>query len=102
MVMMLVLSASAAFAGEAKGPPGPDGATGGKTPIKALQSEETPAGPANSICAFSGLNDVIEDAEPTQTQSYGTFLVEFGKDFVDTEIGPPGVNCKGFPTFPAP
>ena len=70
-VMMLVLSASAASAGEVKGPPGPHGAEGGATPIATYQ--------ANSICSFSGLNDEItyegEFPEPTQTQSYGTFLV---------------------------
>ncbi len=71
MVMMLVLSASAALAGEVKGPPGPGGAEGGETPIASYR--------AKSICSFSGLNDEITTEgpfpEPTQTQSYGTFLV---------------------------
>ena len=34
--------------------------------------------------------------EPTQTQSYGTFIVLFGKDAVDNnpEGGPPGLACN--------
>jgi hypothetical protein len=90
MVIMLVFSAGAALAGEVKGPPGPDGAEGGTTPIASYR--------AHSICAFSGLNDVIEESEPTQTQSYGTFLV-FLKNAFDLEtakaiLPSPGVACR--------
>ncbi len=53
---------------------------------------------ANSICAFSGLNDVIDEEEPTQTQSFGTFLVLL-KNVFDLEtakgiLGSPGVECR--------
>jgi len=60
-----------AGAGEVKGPPGPGGAEGGPTPVAGFWTGDGAA----SICSFSGLNDLIEEEEPTQTQSYGTFLV---------------------------
>jgi hypothetical protein len=60
----------AAFAGETKGPPGEGGAQGGPTPIDGFWTGDG----AGSICSFSGLNDVIDETEPTQTQSYGTFM----------------------------
>jgi hypothetical protein len=72
LVLLLVVAlAPAASAGEVKGPPGEGGAEGGPTPIAGFWWGEGAA----SICSFSGLNDVIEETEPTQTQSYGTFLV---------------------------
>ena len=77
LVMLLVMSlASAASAGEVKGPPGEGGAEGGPTPIAGFWFGEGAA----SICSFSGLNDAIPGDDPefpelTQTQSYGTFLV---------------------------
>ena len=95
MVMVLVLSASAALAGEVKGPPGPGGAEGGATPVASYQ--------ARSICSFSGLNDEItydgEFPEPTQTQSYGTFLVliksfGFSAQEVKQMLPSPGVACN--------
>ncbi len=79
LVLLVMALAPVASAGEVKGPPGPDGATGGFTPIGGGGFWAGEA--AASICSFSGLNDVIitdptsEDFEPTQTQSYGTFLV---------------------------
>jgi hypothetical protein len=70
--LLLVLAvAPAAGAGESRGPSGPGGATGGTTPIDGFW---TGTGAA-SICSFSGLNDIIDETEPTRTQSYGTFLV---------------------------
>lgn len=79
LVMLLVMTlASVASAGEVKGPPGPGGAQGGSTPIDGFWSGDGAA----SICSFSGLNDVIDESEPTQTQSYGTFLVLI-KDALD-------------------
>ena len=97
-LLMVLALAPAASAGEVKGPSGPDGAQGGTTPIDNFWS----GGGAASICSFSGLNDVIvtdpEDPgfEPTRTQSYGTFIVLFGKDNVDNnpEGGPPGLACN--------
>lgn len=90
MAMMLVAGAGAALAGEVKGPPGPGGAEGGATPIASYR--------AHSICSFSGLNDVIEEMEPTQTQSYGTFLVLIKKMY-DLEtakamLPSPGLACN--------
>jgi hypothetical protein len=63
--------APVAGAGESRGPSGPGGATGGSTPIEGFWAGTG----AGSICSFSGLNDVIDESEPTRTQSYGTFLV---------------------------
>ena len=62
-------SASPALAGEVKGPPGtPDvpNSGSGKSPTGA------PAH-ANSICSFSGLNDMVPDEGPIDfiVQSYG-------------------------------
>jgi hypothetical protein len=68
---LVLVSAPAVGAGEVKGPSGPGGATGGSTPIEGFWTGDGAA----SICSFSGLNDVIDDEEPTRTQSYGTFLV---------------------------
>ena len=66
---------------EVKGPPGPGGAEGGATPVAGFWTGDGAA----SICSFSGLNDEIttegEFPEPTQTQSYGTFLVLVKKTF---------------------
>lgn len=86
----LGLGSSAAFAGEVKGPPGPDGATGGNTPVNDYV--------AASICSFSGLNDVVEGFETTRTQSYGTFLVLI-KSQTDLEtaksiLPSPGMACN--------
>ncbi|HEX5614284.1 MAG TPA: hypothetical protein VFZ83_03930 [Acidimicrobiia bacterium] len=76
-VTLVVGLAPAAFAGESKGPSGPGGATGGSTPIDGFWSGDGAA----SICSFSGLNDIIDEEEPTRTQSYGTFLVLVKKAF---------------------
>lgn len=69
-IVLLMTLASVASAGETKGPPGEGGAKGGPTPIGDFWTGDGAA----SICSFSGLNDVIDATEPTQTQSYGTFL----------------------------
>lgn len=72
LVLLLVMAlAPAASAGESKGPSGPNGSTGGSTPIDGFWT----GGGAASICSFSGLNDVIDEIEPTRTQSFGTFMV---------------------------
>jgi hypothetical protein len=67
----VLAAATPAYAGESRGPSGPGGATGGSTPIDGFWEGDGAA----SICSFSGLNDVIDESEPTRTQSYGTFLV---------------------------
>ena len=72
LVLLLVMAlAPVASAGEVKGPSGAGGAEGGATPIAGFWTGDGAA----SICSFSGLNDVIDEVEPTRTQSYGTFLV---------------------------
>jgi hypothetical protein len=70
-LLLVAAAGTAAGAGESKGPSGPGGSTGGPTPINGFW-EGTGAA---SICSFSGLNDVIDETEPTRTQSFGTFLV---------------------------
>ena len=100
--LMVMALAPVASAGEVKGPPGPDGAEGGSTPIAGFWTGDGAA----SICSFSGLNDVIitdpedEHFEPTKTQSYGTFLVLI-KNFLDmsaqeakAELGSPSDECN--------
>jgi len=74
--LMVIALAPAASAGEVKGPPGEGGAEGGSTPVADFW---TGSGAA-SICSFSGLNDIIDEIEPTQTQSYGTFMVLIKKE----------------------
>lgn len=71
MLVVGLMTSSTASAGEVGGPPGPGGAEGGTTPIDGFWTGDGAA----SICSFSGLNDLIEPDEPTQTQSYGTFVV---------------------------
>ncbi len=72
LVAVLVMSfASVAAAGEVKGPPGDNGAEGGATPVADFWTGDGPA----SICAFSGLNDEINEFETRHVQSYGVFLV---------------------------
>jgi hypothetical protein len=80
--------AGSALAGEVKGPPGTPGVFGSG-------SEEDTHAPAhaNSICAFSGLNDFREKNGQIEviTQSPGTEL-RLG----NTPPGVPGQACKGF------
>lgn len=54
---LAVTAAGPALAGEVNG-------NGKELPLK-----------GNSICKYSGLNDEINEGEPTRTQPYGTFLV---------------------------
>lgn len=96
-MMAMATGAGSALAGEVKGPPGPGGAEGGTTPIDGFFTGDGAA----SICSFSGLNDVIDEEEPTQTQTFGTFLVLIKKTFdlspaEAREIleGGPGVACN--------
>jgi hypothetical protein len=48
-----------------------------------------------SICAYSGLNDVITPDEPGRTQSYGQIVAAGGKAFVPG----PGMACNGHTGF---
>jgi hypothetical protein len=63
-VAVVGTGAGAAFAGEVKGPPGIPGVAGSG-------SEEDTAAPthANSICAFSGLNDLREGFGQVETRT---------------------------------
>ena len=76
---IVLASAGAASAGEVTG-------NGKDTPIR--------GGVANSVCAFSGLNnDVVvpgEPVEPGRTQSYGQIVRSGGKAFAPS----PGVACN--------
>jgi hypothetical protein len=87
-VAMFATGAGTALAGEVKGPPGIPGEAG-------TGSEEDTAAPthANSICAFSGLNDLREGfgQVETRTQSPGT-----EHRLGNTPPGVPGEACKGF------
>jgi hypothetical protein len=80
--------ATGALAGEVKGPPGIPGEFGSG-------SEEETQGikHANSICAFSGLNDFREENGQIEviTQSPGT-----EHRLGNTPPGVPGKECRGF------
>ena len=85
--VFLSLTAGAAFAGEVKGPP----ATGPQT--QAQVDAKATAAPAhsNSICSFSGLNDMIPGQGPIDfhVQSPGQDVRNGGPP------GIPGVACHG-------
>ena len=86
--VLAVVAASPASAGEVNG-------NGGDLPLKGA-----------SLCKFSGLNDEINEMEPTRTQSFGTFLVLIKKsaglspgDVRGAILPSPGDACnptKGF------
>ena len=81
-------SGSAALAGEVKGPPGTPSSSrtrsrppgGGPTPVRDR---------ANSICAFSGLNDMIVGQGPTNK------IVQTPGHFMLAGLTPPGVPGHG-------
>jgi hypothetical protein len=77
-------SAAPALAGEVKGPPGP----GVPTQYTAARTH------ANSICAYSGLNDFINGPTMVHTQSYGTDVSGKG-DPADPHVFNPGDICQG-------
>ena len=81
-------SASPALAGEVKGPPGTP-STETTPPIPGTSGPTGVRDHANSICAFSGLNDMLVDQGPTDT------IVQTPAD------GPPGAaGHGGVPGFP--
>jgi hypothetical protein len=87
-VAVVGANAGAALAGEVKGPPGTPGVIG--------SGSETGTGApshANSICAFSGLNDFRAENGQIEviTQSPGT-----EHRLGNTPAGIPGKACKGF------
>jgi len=86
------VGASAALAGEVKGPPGvPCGATGQPVCV-AGGSTNTTAGPehANSFCVFSGLND-MDGSDP---------LGQTSKITQTPADAPPGIPGHGIPGTP--
>jgi hypothetical protein len=82
------VGATAAFAGEVKGPPGSVGNPG--TPLEAGTSH------ANSICVFSGLNDFVNGPTDFIVQSYGQDVRLHGADPTDKSLPFPGNSCQGF------
>jgi hypothetical protein len=87
-VAVVGTSAGAAFAGEVKGPPGTPGVIGSGS-----ESDTQAPAHANSICAFSGLNDFRAENGPIAVivQSPGQ-EVRSG----ETPPGIPGLACRGF------
>ena len=79
------LSAAPAFAGEVKGPPGP---YSGDLPFTGARSH------ANSICAYSGLNDFVNGQTSFHVQSYGIDVSGKG-DPADPHQFNPGDICQG-------
>jgi hypothetical protein len=81
------LSAGPAFAGEVKGPPGP---YVGELPFTAARDQ------ANSICAFSGLNDFVDGPVRFHVQSYGIDVSGKGEEIpADPHLFNPGDICQG-------
>lgn len=94
LVVLLLATATAALAGEVKGPPGTP--CGGDTGVVCTHSTNDTAAPthANSACAFSGLNDM--DPNSGQTSS----IVQTAADAFKYYGFAPGVQgtlglCKG-------
>jgi hypothetical protein len=91
------IGAGSAFAGEIRGPGSPTGVVAGEsTPTAAPEH-------TNSICAVSGLNHLLLDANGnpeegellTRTQSYGQLVAAGLKGVVPG----PGVACNGHDGF---
>jgi len=88
-VPVCALAFSGLGVGAAGATPSPDNAKG--------QVERGPAH-ANSICSFSGLNDVpLDPEEGGRVQSYGQIVAHGGKAMVPS----PGELCNGH-NFPYP
>ena len=79
-------SATAAFAGEVKGPPGTPNADPSLAIPPAGGPTKAPAH-ANSICAFSGLNDMVNGPTDTIVQNPG--------EFMHAGLAPPGAPGHG-------
>jgi hypothetical protein len=87
-------SATAAFAGEVKGPPGTP-STETTPPIPGTSGPTGATLHANSVCVFSGLNDMIVGEGPTDT------IVQTPGHFMLAGLTPPGVpgHGTGIPGF---
>jgi hypothetical protein len=94
VVVMGALGATAALAGEIRGPGSPTGVPADSNPTPTAAPAH-----ANSICAYSGLNHLHLDANGnpemgellTRTQSYGQLVRVGAKDFIPS----PGEACNG-------
>jgi len=82
-------SASAALAGEVKGPPGTPSSPTNPVPIPPTSGQNGVRDHANSICAFSGLNDLDPAQGPTDT------IVQTPGHFMLAGLTPPGVPGHG-------
>jgi hypothetical protein len=85
--------ASTAFAGEVKGPPGTP-STPTSPPIPPASGQNGVRDHANSLCAFSGLNDLDPTQGPTDT------IVQTPGHFMLAGLTPPGVPGHGTDLFP--
>jgi hypothetical protein len=81
------VSASAASAGEVKGPPGIPSSPTNPTPTPPGGGPNGVRDHANSICAFSGLNDMVDGPTDTIVQTPGKFM--------QAGLTPPGVPGHG-------
>jgi hypothetical protein len=82
-VFITALTAGSALAGEVIGPPGTS--SGGN------QTDTAAPAHANSLCAFSGLNDNNQGQTLSITQNWGQD-VKFGLG--TSEGPPPGIGCN--------
>jgi hypothetical protein len=95
-------SASAAFAGEVKGPPGTPSSPTNPIPIPPTSGPTAAPEHANSICSFSGLNDLIVGEGPTDfiVQSPGQDVRNGGPPGIPGVACGPGSNeARGTPPF---
>jgi hypothetical protein len=86
--VVLVLTTGVALAGEVKGPPG----TGPRTQEQVDAIRTAAPAHSNSICSYSGLNDMIPGQGPTD------FIVQSPGQDVRTGSTPPGIPgeaCHG-------
>jgi len=77
-------------------------ATAANTPDNAQGQVERGPAHANSICSFSGLNDVpLDPEEGGRVQSFGQIVRQIGVAPLKAENEFPGVLCNGH-LFPYP
>jgi hypothetical protein len=88
-VVIAALVPSAALAGEVKGRPGTPG-----VPNSGSGDETAAPDNANSICAFSGLNDMVPGEGPIDfiAQSYGQ---DVRTGAISPHVFNPGDACQG-------
>ena len=87
-------SATGALAGEIKGPPGTPSSPTNPIPIPPMGGQNGVRDHANSLCAFSGLNDLDPNHGPTDS------IVQTPGHFMLAGLTPPGVPGHGTDLFP--